>query len=199
MNTFARCVCRLFLASAVSDMRFVKAMLTLLNWFHMSLDVVFSRISISSLSLWEAARSLWESRMLSSVNLDHESGRESLTGGENNLIFGGYIHCPCKWQYQVSGLIHYFAPDFSILTALNKFTWHFAKTITMTLQARVLFPSADNQTNFERLFCDWQFSPVLSVGLSKCVSSSLMRWKEQLIIDHIKLYTHEGSSLSMPL
>lgn len=82
--TLARCVCRLFLASAVSDMRFVKATLTLLNWFHISLDVVFSRISISSLSLWEAARSLWECRMLSSVNLDHESGRESLTEGEEH-------------------------------------------------------------------------------------------------------------------
>lgn len=80
--TLARCVCRLFLASAVSDMRLVKATLTLLNWFHISLDVVFSRISISSLSLWEAARWLWECRMLSSVNLDHESGRESLTVGQ---------------------------------------------------------------------------------------------------------------------
>lgn len=80
--TLARCVCRLFLASAVSDMRFEKAMLTLLNWFHISLDVEFSRISISSLSLREAARSLWECRMLSSVNLDHESGRESLKEGK---------------------------------------------------------------------------------------------------------------------
>lgn len=81
-DTLARCVCRLFLASAVSDMRFEKAMLTPLNWFHISLDEVFSRISISSLSLWEAARSLWECRMLSSVNLDHESGRERLTEGK---------------------------------------------------------------------------------------------------------------------
>lgn len=79
MMTLARCVCKLFLASAVSDMRLVKATLTLLNWFHISLEVVFSRISISSLSLWEVARSLWECRMLSSVNLDHESGREILT------------------------------------------------------------------------------------------------------------------------
>lgn len=85
--TLARCVCRLFLASAVSDMRFVKAMLTLLNWFHISLDVVFSRISISSLSLWEVARSLWECRMLSSVYLDQESGKESLTGGRERHTF----------------------------------------------------------------------------------------------------------------
>ena len=141
VDTFARCVCRLFLASAVSDMRLVKAMLTLLNWFHMSLDVVFSRISISSLSLWEAARSPWESRMLSSVNLDHESGRESLTGGEeNNLIFGRHIRRPHKWQYQVSGLIHYFGPDRNILTAINEFTWHFAKTIKMNFASSCFIP-----------------------------------------------------------
>lgn len=79
-DTLARWVCRLFLASAVSEIRLEKSMLTLLNWFHISLDVVFSRISISSLSLWEEARWLWECRMLSSVNFDHESGRESLSG-----------------------------------------------------------------------------------------------------------------------
>lgn len=86
--TFAKCVCRLFLASEVSDMRPVKATLTLLNWFHISLDVAFSRTSISSLSLWEAARVLWDSRMLSSVNLDHESGRDSLVDGR-----GWRNHC----------------------------------------------------------------------------------------------------------
>lgn len=85
--TLARCVCKLFLASPVSDMRLVKATLTLLNWFHISLEVAFSRISISSLSLWEAARSLWECRMLSSVNLDHESGREILTEKQMHLQY----------------------------------------------------------------------------------------------------------------
>lgn len=52
--------------------------MTVLNWFHISPQVVFMRISISSLSFWEAARSLCERRMLSSVNLDHDSGSESL-------------------------------------------------------------------------------------------------------------------------
>lgn len=52
--------------------------MTLLNWFHISAQVAFMRISISSLSFWEAARSLCERRMLSSVNLDHDSGSESL-------------------------------------------------------------------------------------------------------------------------
>lgn len=98
--TLARWVCRLFLASAVSDIRPVKATLTLLNWFHISLDVVFSRISISSLSLWDAARSLWDRRMLSSVNLDHESGRDSLRektwhGEDHSLILSSY---PCGYM-----------------------------------------------------------------------------------------------------
>lgn len=83
-KTFARCACKLLLASVVSEMRFVKATLTLLNWFHISLDVVFSKISISSRSLWEVARSLWERSMLSSVNLDHESGRDTLARKTKN-------------------------------------------------------------------------------------------------------------------
>lgn len=58
-----------------------KATLTQLNWFHISPEVAFIRTSISSLSLWEAARSLWERRMLSSVNRDQDSGSESLWGG----------------------------------------------------------------------------------------------------------------------
>lgn len=74
-------------------MRLVKATLTLLNWFHMSLDVVLSRISISSLSLWEAARWLWEWRMLSSVNFDQESGRERLNGGR------GWKQLAKKWTW----------------------------------------------------------------------------------------------------
>lgn len=55
--------------------------MTQLNWFHISPEVAFIRTSISSLSLWEAARSLWERRMLSSVNRDQDSGSESLCGG----------------------------------------------------------------------------------------------------------------------
>lgn len=55
--------------------------MTQLNWFHISPEVAFIRTSISSLSLWEAARSLWERRMLSSVNRDQDSGSESLGGG----------------------------------------------------------------------------------------------------------------------
>lgn len=78
--TFARCDCRLFFASVVSDMRLEKHMLTPLNWFHISLDVVLISTSISSLSRWEAARWLCECKMLSSENLDHDSGRESLDG-----------------------------------------------------------------------------------------------------------------------
>lgn len=81
--TLARCVCSLFLALVGSDIPLVKATLTVLNWFHISLDVVFSRISILSRSLWDTARWLWEWRMLSSVNLDHESGRERLVKMEN--------------------------------------------------------------------------------------------------------------------
>lgn len=100
--TLARCVCKLFLASPVSDMRLVKATLTLLNWFHISLEVAFSRISISSLSLWEAARSLWECRMLSSVNLDHESGREILT--EKQLdAFTVCSNTPTGFEHDASG------------------------------------------------------------------------------------------------
>lgn len=78
--TFARCDCRLFFASVVSDMRLEKHTLTPLNWFHISLDVVLISTSISSLSRWEAARWLCECKMLSSENLDHDSGRESLDG-----------------------------------------------------------------------------------------------------------------------
>lgn len=63
-----------------------KATFTLLNWFHISPQVVFIRISISSLSFWEAARSLCERRMLSSVNRDHESGSESL-GERKTSVF----------------------------------------------------------------------------------------------------------------
>lgn len=62
-----------------------KATLTLLNWFHISPQVVFMRISIWSLSFWEAERSLCEHRMLSSVNLDHDSGSESLGEGETSV------------------------------------------------------------------------------------------------------------------
>lgn len=58
--TLARCVCSLFLALVVSDIQLVKATLTVLNWFHISLDVAFSRISISSRSLWDTAHWHWE-------------------------------------------------------------------------------------------------------------------------------------------
>lgn len=78
--TFARCTCRLFLASVVSDMRLEKHTLTLLNWFHISLQVALMSTSISSLSRWEEARWFCECRMLSSENLDQDSGRESLDG-----------------------------------------------------------------------------------------------------------------------
>lgn len=74
-------------------MRLEKDTLTLVNWFHISLDVVLIRISISSLSLWEAARSLCECRMLSSVNLVHDSGRESLEK-ERSKVLGGNSHLP---------------------------------------------------------------------------------------------------------
>lgn len=99
-------------------MRFVKATLTLLNWFHISLDVVFSRISISSLSLWEAARSLWECRMLSSVNLLHESGRESLTEGREWCKICFFEHTfSDERQYWSKTLVHteiynYYLMDF---------------------------------------------------------------------------------------
>ena len=83
-DTLARCVWRLLLASAVSEVRLEKATLTLLNWFHISPLVVVMRISISSLSLWEAARSLCERRTLSSVNLDQDSGSESLGEGKTS-------------------------------------------------------------------------------------------------------------------
>lgn len=83
-------------------------MLTLLNWFHISLDVVFSRISISSLSLWEEARWLWECRMLSSVNLDHESGRESLSRNIVDSSWWRLLSCGllslfglCEWSLSV--------------------------------------------------------------------------------------------------
>lgn len=79
--TFARWDCRLFLASVVSDIRLEKHTFTLLNWFHISLQVALMSTSISSLSRLEEARWLCECRMLSSENLDHDSGSESLDGG----------------------------------------------------------------------------------------------------------------------
>lgn len=79
--TFAKWIWILFLASAVSAIRLVKAKFTLLKWFHISLAVTTKRFWMSSLSLVEAARSLWEWRILSSVNLAQDSGTETLKRG----------------------------------------------------------------------------------------------------------------------
>lgn len=73
--TLAIWACRLFLVLAISEMRLVKATLPVLNWFHISVEVMLSSTSISSRSLCDTTRSLWECRMLSSVNFDHESGK----------------------------------------------------------------------------------------------------------------------------
>lgn len=68
----------MFLASADSEIRLVNMTFTRLNWFHISLEVTFSKFSTSSLSLAEAALSLCDLKMLSSVNLAQVSGTEML-------------------------------------------------------------------------------------------------------------------------
>ena len=81
-------------------MRLVKAKFTLLNWFHISLAVTTRRFSMSSLSLVEAALSLWERRILSSVNLAHDSGTDTLEMGRETMAT--MMHQP-RWS---AGTVH---------------------------------------------------------------------------------------------
>lgn len=76
-------------------MRLVKAKFTLLNWFHISLAVTIRRFSMSSLSLEEAALSLWERRILSSVNLAHDSGTDTLEMGREKMVA---MICQPQWS-----------------------------------------------------------------------------------------------------
>lgn len=72
--TLCRWAWSLFLASVVSLTLVLKALLTPLNWFHISLAHARSVLSISPLRRSEAARSFWDLAMFSWVYLTQESG-----------------------------------------------------------------------------------------------------------------------------
>lgn len=76
--TLASCAWSLFFASATSAIRLLKAKLVLMKWFHISSDVLSSLTSASSRSLAELALACWEHLILSSLNLAHVAGIETL-------------------------------------------------------------------------------------------------------------------------
>lgn len=62
-----------------------------MNWFHMSSEVLSSATSASSRSLTELALACWEYLILSSLNLAHVAGTETLVKNwkqEENLTNG---------------------------------------------------------------------------------------------------------------